>query len=91
LTFTSTNPTATFEIWTGTVSTWNYIAYRRAPGSSTAISNMNLMQFFNDARTRSVNLQTTSYLLGVQAGYEIWNQPAGETNVKTSSFSVSVN
>jgi cellulose 1,4-beta-cellobiosidase len=83
---TTTIGGAPYEVWTGTVSTWKYIAYRRQPGSGTAISNMDLKPFFMDAVNRG-SLQNAWYLLGIQAGFEIWQ---GSGTASTTSFSASV-
>jgi cellulose 1,4-beta-cellobiosidase len=76
-----------YEVWTGTVSTWKYIAYRRSPGSSTAVD-FDLKPFVMDAVSRG-QVTNSSYLLGIQAGFEIWQ--SGGTAPSVQSFNVSVN
>jgi hypothetical protein len=77
-----------WEVWTGSVSTWRYIAYRlHAPNSNPV--NFDLMSFVKDAETRGVNLSGSSYLVGVQAGFELYSVSAGQT-VGTKSFTASV-
>ena len=79
-----------WDLWKGTVSvngsTWNYLAYRRTAQIS-AVTGLDLKQFFNDAVTEGVGITNTSYLLGIQAGFEVTGANAGST----SSFSVTTN
>ncbi len=82
-----------WEIWTGPITvanlgTWNVISYKRNSASSSTVT-PDLAQFFNDALTRNVGLQSTWYLLGIQAGFEVWQQNAG-ANMVTNTFSVNV-
>ena len=79
---------ATYEVWTGTVTPggWKYIAYRRSPGSSSAV-NFDLKQFVMDAASRN-QVSSNDYLLGVQAGFEIWQ--SGGTAPSVQSFNVNV-
>jgi Glycosyl hydrolase family 12 len=85
-------PGGPWEIWRGTISnqlgSWAIISYKRASSSSSTVS-PDLLQFFNDALTRNVGLQTSWYLLGIQAGFEVWQQNAGQ-NMVTNTFSVNV-
>jgi hypothetical protein len=81
-----------WEVWKGSVTvnaaTWQYIAYRRPVGSSAPVTNLDLKAFLTNAASQNVGVTTASYLLGVQAGFEIWqsSQPA-----TTSSFSATIN
>jgi Glycosyl hydrolase family 12 len=89
---TTTIAGETWQVWTGSITvagaTWQYLAYRRPTGSNT--SPTDLKPFFDDAAnpaTRNL-LKTNWYLLGVQAGYEIFQ---GSGTAGTSRFSISVN
>jgi hypothetical protein len=87
---TKTIAGATYEVWKGTVSTWSYIAYRAQSPSSNPV-NFDLMDFFNDAVNENTGLSKGgSYLLGIQAGFEVTSLPQGST-MSTQSFSVSIN
>jgi hypothetical protein len=79
-----------WNIWRGSTGNaagqWTYLAYQRPAGSNSA--NFNLMDFFTDAISEGAGLQNTWYLLGVQAGFEVWQQGSGTAS--TSSFSAQV-
>ena len=81
-----------WEVWKGSVTvsgaTWQYIAYRRPVGSSTPVNNLDLKAFLTNATTQGVGLTTSSYLLGVQAGFEVWQSSVPAT---TNSFSATIN
>ncbi|HXX69298.1 MAG TPA: hypothetical protein VEK07_19090 [Polyangiaceae bacterium] len=79
---------ATYQVWTGQVNTWKYIAYRNTSPSASGAVSVNLNDFFEDAETENVGLSTSSYLWGIQAGYEIYSASGTFT---TSSYSVTVN
>jgi hypothetical protein len=84
---------STWEIWTGPITvanqgTWTVISYKRNSSSSGMVT-PDLAQFFNDALTRNVGLQSSWYLLGIQSGFEVWQQNSG-ANMVTNSFSVNV-
>jgi hypothetical protein len=72
---------------------WNYVAYRRTNKSNAAF-NGDLMQFFNDAADRGYLQAKTSatrdYLLGVEAGFEVWGPNFGGT-AGTTNFSATAN
>jgi hypothetical protein len=87
-TTTKTIAGAQYQVWTGTVNTWRYIAYRAAAPNSNPV-NFDLINFFKDAETENVTLSGSSYLLGIQAGFEVTSLPMGST-MSTNSFSVSV-
>jgi hypothetical protein len=84
------NVAGTWDIYKGSISvngsTWQYIAYRRTAQVS-SISAVDLKQFFNDAVGEGVGISTSSYLLGVQAGFEV----TGANSGATSSYMVTVN
>jgi hypothetical protein len=79
-----------WNIWKGSISvngsTWQYIAYR-ATAMTSSVSNMDLKAFFTDAVGEGVGISTSTYLLGIQAGFEVTGANSGATN----SYSVSVN
>jgi hypothetical protein len=79
----------TWQIYTGTVSTWHYIAYKRS-ASTSPLNNMDIKPFLTDAATRNVGLTTSWYLLSVEAGFEIW-QGQSPNVFTTNAYSVSVN
>ena len=58
------------------------------PDASRAVTNFDLKAFFTTAVTQGVGLSGASYLLGVQAGFEVWqsSQPA-----TTNSFGATIN
>jgi hypothetical protein len=69
----------------GSSAPWSYVAYQSA-SSSSGTFNHDLTKFFADAESRGY-LNTSSYLLGVQSGFEIWS---GGSGFSTSSFTVDV-
>jgi hypothetical protein len=76
-----------------TLGTWTYLAYL-ANTQTTSVTGLDLLSLFKDAETRGF-LPSGSYLLGVQAGFEVYgaNGAAGapETgSVTTNSFDVNV-
>jgi cellulose 1,4-beta-cellobiosidase len=84
--------TGSWEVWKSSITmgdaTWQYIAYRRNPGSTAALS-FDILSFADDALGEGVGLTSSEYLLGIQAGFEVWNAPAG-TTMGTTSFSAAV-
>ena len=80
---------ATYEVWKGNVNTWQYIAYRASSPNSNAV-NYDLLNFFKDAVNENVGMSNSSYLLGIQSGFEVTSLSKGAT-MSTSNFSVSVN
>lgn len=78
-----------WQIYTGMVSTWHYIAYRRS-ASTAPLNNVDIKPFLTDAATRNVGLTTSWYLLSVEAGFEIWQGQSPNT-FTTNAYSVSVN
>jgi hypothetical protein len=65
---------------------WTTVSYVRA-GNTTSVSNLDLKPFFADAQQRGY-VTASSYLLSVQAGFEIWEQNQSMT---TNSYSVAIN
>jgi hypothetical protein len=76
---------ASWEVWTSSVGSANYIAYRRT--STTNSANFDLKAFFDDAVSRG-QVQSAWYLISVEAGFELWN---GGVGLSSNSFSVEVN
>jgi hypothetical protein len=84
---------STWEIWSGPITvqnlgSWTVLSYKRNSSSSGTVT-PDLAQFFNDALTRNVGLTSSWYLLGIQAGFEVWQQNSGQ-NMVTNSFNVNV-
>jgi hypothetical protein len=83
------NVAGAWDIYKGTISvsgsSWQYIAYRRTTQIS-SISNVDLKQFFTDAVGEGVGISNSTYLLGIQAGFEV----TGANSGSTSSYTVSV-
>jgi Glycosyl hydrolase family 12 len=75
---------ATWNVWTDRMSGWNYIAYQRTSGT-TAVSDLDLRAFILDSVTRG-STSGSSYLIAVEAGFEIWK---GGKGLASDSFSVS--
>jgi hypothetical protein len=65
---------------------WNTVSYVRA-GNTTSVTNLDLLPFFADAAQRGYATGSTN-LLGVQAGFEIWEQTQAMTS---NSYSVAIN
>ena len=76
---------ATWTVNQGTVDAWQYLAYVRQGNLSSV--DMDLAPFFQDAVNQGW-LSGSWYLLGIEAGFEIWNC-SGSTG-STSAYSVSV-
>jgi hypothetical protein len=75
---------ASYTVWTVRISTWNYVAYvNNSP--TTAVTNLDLHAFINDAVTRN-SINSSWYLIDVEAGFELWQ---GGTGLSTNSFSFS--
>jgi len=85
---TTTIAGQTWQIYTGMVSTWHYIAYRRAAGGP-PFSNVDLKPFLTDAMTRNVGITSSWYLLSVEAGFEIWK--GQNVPFVTNAYSVTAN
>jgi Glycosyl hydrolase family 12 len=77
----------TWTVWYGPNSGgWNTVSYIRAT-NTTSVTNLDINQFIQDAVTRGYATSST-YLLGVQAGFEIWEQNQSMTS---GSYTVSIN
>ena len=77
----------TYEVWTGQVNSWKYIAYQSKSPSASGSANFDLNSFFKDAEGEGVGLTSSWYLWGIQAGFEVYNASGTLT---TTSFSASV-
>jgi cellulose 1,4-beta-cellobiosidase len=78
---------AQWEVWYGPNNAWNTVTYKRAPVTS-SVTGLDLLPFFQDSVTRGY-AASTDYLLGIQAGFEIW--VGNNEAYSTSNYSVSVN
>jgi len=75
---------APWDVWKGSMSGWTYIAYvRQTPATSV---DLDLRAFTQDAVTRGA-VDPASYLIDIEAGFEIWQGGAG---LATSAFSAVV-
>jgi hypothetical protein len=83
----------TWDVWHGHVSQWEYLAYRSTSPSGSGNVSFDLNKFFQDAVANAgpygLNPALTSnwYLLGIQAGFEIYSESGTLT---TNSFAVNV-
>ncbi|WP_217919750.1 cellulose binding domain-containing protein [Actinomadura sp. BRA 177] len=75
---------ATWDVWYSQMN-WNYIAFVRTSGT-TSVSGLDLAAFTRDAVSRGY-IQNAWYLIGVEAGFELWQGGAG---LATNSFGVRV-
>jgi hypothetical protein len=73
-----------YDVWTGNVSSWKYVAYVKQ--AATALPT-ELAQFVKDAVSRK-GVPMTSYLVGIEFGFELWQSGNG---FKVSSFTSTVN
>lgn len=76
---------APYTVWTARMPSWNYIAYV-SNNPTTAVADLDLRAFTNDAVTRN-SISPAWYLIGVEAGFEIWQ---GGANLATNSFSFNI-
>ncbi len=76
---------ATWDVWSGSIDTWQYLAYVRQGGGNTFSGD--ITPFLDDAVTRG-KAQNTWNLLSIQFGFEIW-QSASPFAI--NSFSATVN
>jgi hypothetical protein len=75
-----------WEVWYGATGSWHTVSYRRSPGTA-PVSNFDLAPFLKDAVTRGTG--TTSWnLLGVEAGFELFNATSGGS---MDSYSLTIN
>jgi hypothetical protein len=73
-----------WEVWTGTVDSWKYVAYVKTGQSSFS---GDLAPFIKNAVTIS-NLPTSSYLAGIEFGFELYDYPG--TGFAVTSFTSDV-
>jgi hypothetical protein len=76
-----------YNVWTGTVQTWNYVAYEKTGSTS---FNGDLLPFIKDAIQRK-GTQTASsdpYLAGIEFGFEFYDYPG--TGFAVTSFTSDV-
>jgi hypothetical protein len=76
---------ATWIVWAGPMPTWNYIAYVRTT-PVTSVENLDIGAFISDAVARGA-VDPASYLIAVEAGFEIWQ---GGQGLATNDFNVDV-
>jgi len=75
---------ASYEVWTGSQTSWKIISYVAA-APVTGAASLNLMPFFADAVSRG-SLDPSWWLIDVEFGFEIWT---GGRGLGMSNFSVS--
>lgn len=75
-----------WEVWYGATGSWHTVTYRRSPGSG-AVSNFDLAPFLKDAVTRGTGA-TSWNLLGIEAGFELFNATSGGS---IDSYSLTIN
>jgi hypothetical protein len=75
-----------WAVWYGTHDGFSTVSYVRVT-NTTSVTNLDLKPFFDDSVTRGY-ISNSGYLLGVQAGFEIWKQTM---QMSSDSFSVSIN
>lgn len=74
-----------YDVWVGRRGGWKAISYAMT-SATTAVSNLDLQPLAADALSRGY-LRQSWYLVGVEAGFELWQGGAG---LSTGSFSVTV-
>jgi hypothetical protein len=75
---------ASYEVWTGSQSSWKIVSYVAA-SPVTSVTNLNLLPFFEDAISRG-SLEPSWWLIDVEFGFEVWT---GGKGLAVSNFSVS--
>jgi hypothetical protein len=91
------NAGATYDVWIAPPDPasnrpWSIISYvlHTPNGSSvttSSVTNLDLLAFINDAATAHHYVDPSSYLVSVEAGFEIWS---GGNNLASNSFSFSL-
>jgi hypothetical protein len=76
---------ATWDLWTGPMQSWTYVAYVRQPPTR-QVDNLDLRAFVTDCVNRKY-IDPSNYLIAIEAGFEIWKGGAG---FATSTFSAKV-
>lgn len=74
-----------WEVWYGKLDWGNYVAFVRTTG--TTVVDFDIKPFIDDCVSRGY-IQSSWYLAGVEAGFEIWN---GGQGLQSKGFSVTVN
>lgn len=74
-----------WNIWSGTVFRYPYLAYTRAEGADTLAMEFDVLDFVRDSEARGLELPGT-HVLGVAVGFEIWNGPVD--NLESVDFFV---
>jgi hypothetical protein len=74
-----------YNVWLRNQGRWKLISYVMASGT-TSVSNLDLQALVADAVSRGC-IQSSWYLVGVEAGFEVWR---GGVGLATNSFSVDV-
>jgi hypothetical protein len=82
---TVTINSATWDLWYGSAGSWNVVTYKKT--ATTTSGSQNLKSFITDAKNRGY-CQATWYLMGVEAGTELWQ---GGVNYKSNAFTCTVN
>ena len=79
--------TGGYNVWTGTVSNWNYVAYEKTGATSFT---GDLLPFIKDAIQRKGTQTAASdpYLAGIEFGFELYDYPG--TGFGVTSFSSTV-
>ena len=72
---------ATWDVWTTRMPSWNYVAYARRRGTR-QVEDLNVLAFIRDSVDRGAT-DPSSYVIAVEAGFEIWQGGEGLT---TSAF-----
>ncbi len=75
-----------WQVWTTRMSGWNYVAYRRTRGRA-SVRTLNIGAFVK-ASVRRGSTKAGWFLIGAEAGFEIWKGGKGLTT-KSFSFSAS--
>jgi hypothetical protein len=77
-----------WEVWTGSnAGGWKVVSYRRTP-STAAVSNLDILQFIKDSTVGGKGASTSMYVLGVQAGFELFDVTSGGS---ISNYTLSIN
>jgi len=74
---------ASWDLWYGPAGAWNTASFVRSEKTSSV--NFDMREFLNECLSRGY-IQNSWYLVGVEAGFEIWENGTG---LKSNSFSFS--
>jgi cellulose 1,4-beta-cellobiosidase len=72
-----------WEVWSTRMDKWNYVAYMLAGSNARSVIDLDIKAITEDAVNRGF-IKPSWYLIGVEAGFEIWQGGAG---LGTNSFS----